>query len=89
MSDLALAISLFIAILAAGSLRAHVDKNITIFYLSAISVAVMSSAIALYEAGLFPIWVEFLFIVFMTLLGAAISAFCSLSKRDIHERSQS
>ncbi|WP_445766733.1 hypothetical protein [Rheinheimera sp.] len=84
MSDLAIAITVFIAILAAGALRAYVDKNIAIFCVSAFFVAVMSAAIALYEAGLFYPWVEFLFVALALLAGVAIEAFNQASSKDAY-----
>ena len=47
MSDLLLALTCLLAVLSAGALRAYVDKNIGIFYITAFAVAVMALPLAL------------------------------------------
>lgn len=51
MSDVTLACALLLTVLLAGSLRAFLDRNVAIFYLSACAVAVMSAPLALEHIG--------------------------------------
>lgn len=51
MSDVNWACTFLLAVLVAGALRAFLDRNIAIFYLSVLAVAVMSAPLLLEQIG--------------------------------------
>lgn len=83
MTDIAIATTLILAVFLAGALRAFVDKQIWIFFVSTGASIMLSVAVVLDHFGLFTPLVEYLLFVLLMLLGAALEAFCKLSKKII------
>lgn len=75
MSDLALGICLIVAVFFAGAIRAYIDRNIAIFYVSTSAVVILSVSLMLNELGVFYSWVEIGFAVLLAIGGTALEAF--------------
>ena len=83
MTDFAIAVTLILAVFFSGALRAFVDKQIGIFLVSTGVSIVLSAAVIFDHYDAFTPLEEYLLVVLLMLLGAALSAFCKLSERFI------
>ena len=86
MTDLAIATTCILSVFLAGVLRAWLDKQVWIFILSTGVSLVLTAAVMFNHYGAFTPLVEVLFLAFILLMGAALSAFCSLSEKDYYEK---